>query len=157
MLNRCHSALVRVEAGLAAVSLMMLLATSLAQIIARNLFHSGFPLADPLARHLVLYVAFLGAVLAIRQDRHIKIDIASHWLTLRARARLDRPLCLLAALVSSAFCVAAGRFFQEAWLTAAPNERWVTAMAIILPVGYLFLAVQFLLQAMAGSGKQDGQ
>lgn len=154
-LTRCQTAFVRVEEWLAVFSVLLLLGASLTQIVARNLFHSGFPLADPLTRHLVLYIAFLGAALAVTQDRHIKIDIAGYWLTPHARARLYRPFCLLAALVCAVFFSAAVRFFHEAWQAAAPNERWVMAMAVILPVGYLLLVMHFLLQAMVGSGNQD--
>lgn len=153
-LTRCQTALVRVEEWLAVFSLVLLLGASLTQIVARNLFHSGFPLADPLARHLVLYIAFLGAAMAVAQDRHIKIDIAAHWLTSRTRARLYRPSCLLAAFVCVLFFSAAVRFFNDGWMAAVPNERWVMAMAVILPVGYFLLVIHFILQAMVGSGNQ---
>jgi TRAP-type C4-dicarboxylate transport system permease small subunit len=155
LLTRCQTALVRVEEWLAVFSVALLLGASLAQIVARNLFHSGFALADPLGRHLVLYIAFLGAALAAAQDRHIKIDIAGYLLTPRARMRLHRPFRLLAALVCAMFLSAAVRFFHESWPAAAPNERWVMAMAVILPVGYLLLVMHFLLQAMVGSNSQD--
>jgi TRAP-type C4-dicarboxylate transport system permease small subunit len=154
-LTRCQTTLVRAEEWLAVFSVAVLLCASLTQIVARNLFHSGFALADPLGRHLVLYIAFLGAALAVAQDRHIKIDIAGYWLTPRARARLYQPFCSLAALVGAVFFSNAVRFFHEAWLAAAPNERWVMAMAVILPIGYLLLVIQFLLQAAVGPGNQD--
>jgi TRAP-type C4-dicarboxylate transport system permease small subunit len=154
-LTRCQTVLVRTEQWLAVFCVLLLLGTSLTQIVARNLFHSGFALADPLSRHLVLYIAFLGAALAVAQDRHIKIDIAGYLLTARARARLVRPFCLLAALVCAILFSAAVRFFHAAWQAAAPNEHWVMAMAVILPIGYLLLAIHFLLQAVVGSGNQD--
>lgn len=154
-LTRCQTVLVRAEEWLAVLSLVLLLGASLAQIVARNLLHSGFALADPLGRHLVLYIAFLGAALATAQDRHIKIDIAGYLLTPPARVRLYRPFCLLAALACAVFFSAAVRFFHAAWQAAAPNERWVMAMAIILPVGYLLLVMHFLLQAAVGAGSHD--
>lgn len=154
-LSRGQAALVRIEEWLAVLSLLLLVGTSLAQIVARNLFNSGFAFADPLSRHLVLYLAFLGAALAVAQDRHIKVDIAVYCLTARARARLYRPFCLLSALICAIFFSAAWRFFHVAWGAAAPNERWVMAMAIILPVGYLLLAVHFLLQTLVGSSNKD--
>jgi TRAP-type transport system small permease protein len=153
-LTRCQTALVRVEEWLVLFSVLLLLGASLTQIVARNFFHSGFPLADPLGRHLVLYIAFLGAALAVAQDRHIKIDIAGYLLTACARARLYRPFCLVAALVSVLFFSAAARFFHAAWQAAAPNEHWVMAMAVILPIGYLLLVIHFLLQAAVGSGNR---
>ena len=154
-LSRSQTLLVRIEEWLAVLSLLMLLGTSLAQIVARNLFNSGFAFVDPLDRHLVLYLAFLGAALAVAQDRHIKIDIAVYCLTPGMRARLYRPFCLLSASICTIFFFAALRFFHVAWLAAASDERWVMAMAIILPVGYLLLALHFLLQTLVGSSNQD--
>lgn len=154
-LSRCQAILVRIEEWLAAGSLLLLLGTSLAQIVARNVFNAGFAFVDPLSRHLVLYLAFLGAALAVAHDKHIKIDVTAYWLTARARARLYRPFCLLAALICILFFSAALRFFHVAWLAAAPGERWVMAMAVILPIGYLLLVIHFLLQTMIGSSGKD--
>ena len=154
-LSRSQTVLVRIEEWLAVLSLLMLLGTSLAQIVARNVFNTGFAFVDPLSRHLVLYLAFLGAALAVAQDKHIKIDITAYWLTTRARARLYRPFCLLAALICILFFSAALRFFQVAWLATAPGEHWIMAMAVILPLGYLLLTIHFLLQTMIGSRSKD--
>ena len=47
------------------------------QIILRNVFHSGLLWADPLMRHIVLWLGCLGAALATTSARHINIDVFS--------------------------------------------------------------------------------
>ena len=150
--SRTRVLLTRMEEWLAAVSILLLIGLSLTQIVARNVFDAGFPAMDKLARQLVLYVAFLGAALAVTLDRHIRVDIAAHWLSPRWRARLYRPFCLVSALVCALFLDAAIRFLQQTWLFAPAHERWWVLPGVIIPAGYLLLLVHFLLESVIGRG-----
>ena len=121
-----------------------MLLLSFAQIVARNLFHTGLPLADTLTRYLVLYVAMLGAVLAVAGDRHIKIDIAAALLPGLAR-KLHRVFHLFSAAVCALLTAAAWSFWREEWQFAASDARWTAALELILPLGFALLALHFLL------------
>ncbi len=121
---------------------------SLAQILARNLFHTGLPLADAVTRYLVLYVAMLGAVLATDYDRHIKVDIAATFLP-RVAALLQRPFQFLAASVCALLSNAAWHFWREEWQYAASGEAWIAVMEFILPLGFALLALHFLLLGLS--------
>lgn len=135
---------------LAALSLLTLLLLSLAQIAARNLFHTGLPVADTLTRYLVLYVAMLGAVVATEGDRHIKIDIATTLLP-RLTKRLHRPFQILSGIACALLSRAAWHFWREEWQYAATGEKWIALLEIILPVGFVLLAIHFL---MLGLGRE---
>ncbi len=147
---RARGLLTRMEEWLAAVSILLLIGLSLTQIVARNAFDAGFPGMEKLGRQLVLYVTFLGAALAVTLDRHIRIDIAAHWLNPRWRARLYRPFCLVSAVVCALFLDAALRFLQQAWLFSPVSERWLVLPGVIIPAGYLLLLVHFLLESVIG-------
>jgi len=129
---------------LAALSLLTLLLLSLAQIAARNLFHTGLPVADALSRYLVLYVAMLGAVAATEGDRHIKIDIATTLLPRLARL-LHRPFQVLSGIACALLSLAAWDFWREEWQYAVSGEEWIALLEVILPVGFALLAVHFLI------------
>ncbi len=152
MFCRARVVLTRLEEWLAATSILLLIGLSLTQIVARNAFDTGFPGMDKLGRQLVLYVAFFGAALAVTLDRHIRVDIAAHWLSPDWRTRLYRPFCLLSAVVCALFLHAAVRFFHEAWLLSPANERWWVMLAVIIPAGYFLLLVHFLLELIIGRG-----
>ncbi|MCH7552365.1 TRAP transporter small permease, partial [Patescibacteria group bacterium] len=47
---------------------------SFSQVVLRNLFSGGILWGDILLRQLVLWVGFLGASLAVREQKHIAID-----------------------------------------------------------------------------------
>ena len=67
----------RLEVGVITVLLIALVLLGCMQIVLRNFFHSGIIWADPLMRHLVLWLGCLGAALATTRVRHINIDVFS--------------------------------------------------------------------------------
>lgn len=140
----------RVEAVLAAVSLLTMLALTLGQIIARNFFDTGLPAADTLARYLVLYVAFFGAALASDTDQHIKIDVLCAFLKPDRLKQLYRPLHATGALITLLLTQAAARLWWEEWSYAAPFEHWTVVLMSIVPVGFGLLCLHFTLDALAG-------
>jgi TRAP-type C4-dicarboxylate transport system permease small subunit len=66
-------------AALAALLLAMVILSGL-QILLRNLFDTGVPWIDPLLRHLVLLLAFTGAVAATGRKRHVQINVLARLL-----------------------------------------------------------------------------
>ena len=150
LLVRSKRLLTRVETALAGLSLLLMVTLTLVQILARNLFESGLPMADAITRHMVLYVAFFGAALAADAQRHIRIDVVSAWLSQEWLDRLSRPLHALACIVCLIMTQAAARFWIDEWQYAAVNERWQALFTLILPVGFGLLSLHFLLAAILG-------
>lgn len=137
------------ESLIAVAGLALLLGLSLAEIGARNFFHAAIPGADILDRYLVLWVSFLGAVIAVR-ERHIKIDAVAVWLPEAWRRRLERPIFLFSAAVCGGLCWAAIRFWREEWAHAAAAERWIAALGAIIPLSFFLLAVHFIVRFVIG-------
>ncbi len=50
------------------------------QILLRNLFDSGLTWIDPLLRVLVLWLGLVGATVAARRGKHIRIDLVNRYL-----------------------------------------------------------------------------
>ena len=155
-LHQLRAAVVRLESWLAAGSLLLLLLLALLQIVARNLFDTGFADADNLSRYLVLYVMFFGAALAVERNRHIRIDVFGTLMSPSARALLHRPLYVLAALVCLLLTVAAVRYWRDAWQYAPDHERWLVLTSLVIPLGFGLLCLQFSLAALLGPAEEDG-
>ncbi len=141
--------LTRTESMIAIAGLVLLLGLSLAEICARNFFHTAIPGADTLDQYLVLWVSFLGAVLMVR-ERYIKIDMATMWLSDTWRRRLERPIFIFSAVVCGNLFWAAARFWREEWLNTATAEKWITALGIIIPLSFLLLTIHFALRFIIG-------
>jgi TRAP-type C4-dicarboxylate transport system permease small subunit len=127
-----------------------------AQILMRNfnLWGGGFGWADEALRIMVLWVAMLGAVAASREERHICVDVLSHYAGARARQWL--------AAVTDAFT--AGVSYALAWLswgfvadTYASGEKilgdlpaW--ALQIILPVSFALIGYRYTIWCLRRPG-----
>ncbi|MGB5473740.1 MAG: TRAP transporter small permease subunit [Gammaproteobacteria bacterium] len=137
--------LIRLDGFMAGLSLLMLMALVLGQVLLRNFMDSGIPNADILSRYLVLYITFFGAALAIEHHRHIRIDIVAAFLTPARLRRITPPLYLLSSAVCAVMAWAAMRFWYDDWQYVAANERWSSILALITPFGFCLLTVHFLL------------
>jgi TRAP-type C4-dicarboxylate transport system permease small subunit len=82
-------------------------------ILFRNVIATGLVWIDPLLRHLVLWVALLGASRATRQEKHIKIDLLSNYLPAAKQRWVQGGLDLLAALVCISLVLPGIDFVRE--------------------------------------------
>lgn len=129
---------------------MMLL--SVAQIIAREVFETGFYWSGELVRIMVLWLAMVGAVAACRENRHIRIDAVSHLLSDRAIRVARIVVDTFAAGVCAMVAWHAWRWtqlemeFGDTVLIDTP--AWI-AHAVV-PVAFALLSYRFLI----GVGKE---
>lgn len=135
-----------VEAVLASVLLCMVALVFL-QVLLRDVFASGITWADVAGRHMVLWIAFLGAMLTTRSRQHISIDLVSRLIPRRARNILRFFLDIAAFAV----CV----FLSRAAMGLVVEERamgtvlfldiklWV--VQLIIPFGFIMMAIEYAL------------
>jgi TRAP-type C4-dicarboxylate transport system permease small subunit len=138
----------RVETALIALLVLAMVVLAGAQILLRNLFETGFAWADPLLRAMVLWGAMLGALAAARDDKHIGLDLLTHFLKGRAR-RVARVIALLfAAAISAAMAWYGLNLVQVDFggtSTIAGIPGWV--IESILPFGFSLLAIRLAVRA----------
>lgn len=149
-LHTLDRGITRVEAALLVLLLSLMILLSFVQVILRNFFHTGIAWADPTLRHLVLWVGMIGASLATRQDKHIKIDVVTRFLSPTAKSGLQIILSLFSALISLWLFRASWQFVldeQEGgslFFGIIPLWPW----QLILPLGFLLFSFRFLLRTV---------
>jgi TRAP-type C4-dicarboxylate transport system permease small subunit len=147
-LSRLGRAVESIETAIIAALVLAMVVLAGAQILLRNLFETGFAWADPLLRAMVLWAAMLGALAAARDDKHIGLDLLTHFLRGRAR-RVARTIALLfAALLSAAMAWYGGRLVAldfDGGQPVGPIPGWV--VELILPVGFGLLALRLAVRA----------
>lgn len=141
--------LIYFEKIIAAISLLILLFLSLSQVILRNLFEIGFSEIDTIARHLVLFITFMGAALISEGNRHIKIDCVTSVIHDSFKSRLKSPLLFISSAISFSFFWYSLQFWLDENQYASANESLALYMALILPVGFFILGLHFLLLAIS--------
>ncbi len=117
------------------------------QIILRNFFHTGILWADPMMRHIVLWVGCLGAALATSRLRHINIDVFTRLLP--PAVKPFRRLFVYLATAVAAFTLGAAslrlmiderEFGEVAFLGL---DTWV--LQTVLPFAFFLIAYRCLV------------
>lgn len=139
----------RTEEILLVILLLSMVLLGFLQILFRNVISIGLVWIDPLLRHLVLWVALLGASVATREDRHISIDLLSGHLGDRNRIWLRTIINLFAGGVCFILVRPAIEFvqleYQAGKILALGIPIW--ASQCIMPVMLTVLGLRFLGKA----------
>lgn len=150
-LTQLDTVIYQIERVLLVSALIVMALVVFIQVVLR-FFESGFPWAEELARYLMIWAGFLGASIATRQRRHLKIDILPRFLPDEGNAKAT--VMRLASLISAGFCVflvvMGSRFMANAWTskiasTSLKIPMWIVRLSI--PLTLLIMACRFLGQA----------
>ena len=127
----------------------MLLAVG--QIVMRMFFSVGFVWADELVKLLVLWITLVASIAASRSDRHLRIDIVSHFVAAKY-ARFPRVVVdVFAAVMCGILAWQSWRYlqltieFEDTVLIDVP--AWIAYG--LLPLAFVLMSYRFLL--MSGS------
>jgi TRAP-type C4-dicarboxylate transport system permease small subunit len=139
----------RIENALIAVLVLAMVLLAGAQILLRNLFETGIDWADPLLRALVLWTAMLGALAAARDDKHIGLDLVTHFVHGRAKRVLRVMTLVFAAAISAAMAWYGANLvmldYGSGTNAFANVPSW--CVELILPAGFALLALRLAIHA----------
>lgn len=128
----------------ALISMTLLVAS---QIVLRNFFNSGIDWADVAARHTVLWVAFMGAMLATRSRQHIAIDVLTRFIprTPRNAVRivLDAFSCVVALLLAHASLNFVIEERAMGSILFADVPTWI--VQTIIPFGFAMISLEYAI------------
>lgn len=142
-IDRLH----RAEDALLVLLLSVMIVLAGTQILLRNLFDSGFVWIDPMLRALVLWLGLIGATVATRNNRHIRIDLLSRYF----RRNSHRLLQSLVGQVSGWTCLVIAWFgfdwirldYEDGSTGFAGIPAW--SIEIIVPLAFGLIGVRYLL------------
>ena len=166
----------RIEDGVLITTLFLMALIPVVELVGRALFNVGIVGATEYLRHLTLWIGFLGAMLATREGKHLRIATPVNWWSPRTRRILD----CLEAFMCAAVC--AGLFGASLQLVVAESpalpswaatfipdfvERWLEPFGLfesgglttiggwlpiwlaeaVMPFGFAIMAIRFILRA----------
>jgi TRAP-type C4-dicarboxylate transport system permease small subunit len=128
--------------------LALMVGLAAAQIFFRNFFDISIHGADQMLRLLVLWVAFLGAVAASREGKHIHVDAIARWLPGRVKAGVVAVTDLFTLVVCLLVAWQALRFMQSARESGemAFGSLPVWMAMLILPMAFTLIALRYGLR-----------
>lgn len=146
----------RIEEILLATFLGAMVLIVLIQIFLRNFFHSGIAGGDSIVRHLVLWLAFLGAGLAARNGAHVRIDVASRIVPKKWERVVKITVDIFSIVVCSILVFASYKFVSVEYegqgvIPFLNTPVWL--IQIIIPLGYLIITLRFASRAITNITK----
>jgi len=135
----------RTEEAVLVLLVGVMVVLSIAQIGLRNFFSVTLPWSDPLIRHLVLWSGFIGASIAVREDRQIRIDALLRFCSPSCRLLLHSFTALFSAAVCFALAWISVRFLQDERAVASRTifdlPTW--SLQLIFPLTFALMALRF--------------
>jgi TRAP-type C4-dicarboxylate transport system permease small subunit len=144
--RRVTRTLEKLEDGTLVTLVGALVVVASSQIALRNLFSVTFFWADPLVRHLVLWSGFVGAIVATRESRHIRIDFMLRFCSMRLRNGIQLAANLSSAAVCLVLFVTAVRFIldEREFGYRGVFDTPVWYLQLVFPATFGIMAVRFL-------------
>jgi TRAP-type C4-dicarboxylate transport system permease small subunit len=139
-----------VESVLLVLIMVVMVLLSFLQVVLRNVFDQGILWGDILLRHLVLWVGFLGASLATREEKHISIDLFTRFLKPRGQHVARVITNLFAAYVCYLLASASVTFVadEKMYGTTLFGEIETWYFQLIIPIGFILMGFRFFVWAI---------
>jgi tripartite ATP-independent transporter DctM subunit len=166
----------RTEDAVVIMGLFLMALIPVVELLGRALFSTGIPGATEYLQHLTLWIGFLGAMLATREGKHLRIATHKKWLSPFAK----RLLNCAEAFIAAAICIGLFGASLELVVAEAPGlpawsakiipdfiESWLEPFGLfenaglstvggwipiwfaeaIMPFGFAVMAIRFILGA----------
>lgn len=140
----------RAEDGLLVFLLSAMILLAAAQIVLRNFLDSGFVWIDPLLRVLVLWLGLIGATVATRNNKHIRIDLLSklfsrntHRLIQSVIGQISAWTCLVIAWYGFKWIQ---MDFEDGVTSFAGIPAWM--LEVIIPVTFALIGLRYLIMSV---------
>lgn len=150
MTDRLLAGIRFIESGLLVLLLSSMILLAAYQVIARNFFDTGILWGDALVRVLVLWVTFIGATIASRNDEHIRIDLLTRFTGERSSVWLDRFRSLFTAFIAGVFAWYSFEFvrldYEDGIIAFGAIPAWVCEL--IMPVGGALISMRYLIRTL---------
>jgi C4-dicarboxylate transporter DctM subunit len=136
--------------------LLLLITLVLAATIVARLFGvASLRASTDYIRHLVLWIAFAGAMITTREKNHLSLSVGVERIPEAIRRWVTAGTSFVSAAICSAQTVSSLSFILEGFARSARvgvvPMRLATA---IMPLGYAFMAFRFIVAPPAGSGRR---
>lgn len=133
--------------SLLVVTLLAMVALVFLQVILRNFFYSGIDWAEIASRNAVLWIAFMGAMLATRARQHLNIDAVTRIVPRRARNALrvfldafSAAMCFLLAKAALTFVLQERAMATDLFLGI---KSWMVQS--IIPFGFAMMSLEYCI------------
>jgi C4-dicarboxylate transporter DctQ subunit len=150
IINSINNTFAKIESILLIIILFSMILLAFLQVILRNFFSTSIFWGDTFLRHLVLWIAFIGASLATKENRHINIDVLSRSLPKSAKKVTGIIVNLFASTVCFFLLRAAITFLKYEKQSGSTlfKEIPVWIFQMIIAIGFGLMMLRFFIHAL---------
>jgi TRAP-type C4-dicarboxylate transport system permease small subunit len=149
---RVFDCIIDIGGVVAAVLLVAVMLATTIKVIFRHGLREGLIGADQISGTMLLYIAMLGAAWVLRRNEHVTIDLLlghvgprTRWLLSVVSALAGVVVCLIITVFGTLEVIDSIRTGVR---IPAEIEMPRAVNLIVIPIGFLLLALQFLRQAV---------
>lgn len=148
MLNHIERGLVAINRWVLIVLLLAMAAIIFTNVVLRYSTGDSIIWAEEVARHMMIWVAFLGAGLALRFGGHVAIDSLHRAVNLRT-ARILRTVVVVGLSLFFIFMAVASSDYvwRTRFQSTAATDIPISFIYAAMPVGFVLMLVHLLLIA----------
>lgn len=151
----CQSRLQTSVEGLAAVALVAEVVILMLGIVARTVFHHPLVWSDELASILFLWLAMLGAALAVQKNSHMRLTFFISKLSPRARVWAETLAVGVTLVLLTLMLYCSFDYVEDQGFVSTPALGWSGVVrALALPVGFLAALISCALRLLQ-HGRRD--
>jgi TRAP-type C4-dicarboxylate transport system permease small subunit len=144
--HNIDSVLTRVVNAALVLLFSVMLSLAVIQVFLRYFFNSSILWGDIAARTLVLWVGFLGAALATKENKHFHIDVLTRFLKKRYQLWFQSFSNLFASVICFFLGQASVTFLELDNQTKTFLQLPVFVVELIIPIGFYLMMIQFALR-----------
>ncbi len=137
--------------------LSSILIIAMIQIVLRNFFDSGLIWGDSLLSILVLWLGLTGSIVASRQNKHINIDVLSHYFPTEYKKLIKTAGSIFAAVICLIISYYSFIFIQGEYelneMAFSKVPVWLTES--IIPVAFFIMGLRYILQSLLPESGQS--
>ena len=139
----------RAEDALLVFLLSSMIFIAALQILLRNFFDAGIVWADPLLRVGVLWLGMIGATVATRNNKHIRIDLLSKFFD----RNTHRLIQSVVGQISAWTCLVIAWFgmhwirldYEDGFTAFAGIPAWI--LEIVVPLSFALIGVRYFIMS----------
>ncbi len=132
-MDRIEKVLIRVNAFLVGLMMIVMFVLVFTNVVTRYCFGFSIATAEEISTFLMIWVTYLGAGLALREDRHASIDLFLDLLGDRAKKLIRTLLGFVLILFFALLCWYGSRFAHFSW--------GIETIATQIPKGIPYLCI----------------
>jgi TRAP-type C4-dicarboxylate transport system permease small subunit len=140
----------RAEDALLVLLLSAMIVLAGTQILLRNLFDSGFVWIDPLLQVLVLWLGLIGATVATRNNRHIRIDLLSKLFSRNTHRLIQSIIGQVSAWTCLVVAWYGFKWIQMDYADGVTSFAGIPAwlLEVIIPLTFALIGLRYLIMSV---------